>query len=442
MKLNYRPEIDGLRALAVTAVILYHAQIYLYGVNYFKGGFIGVDIFFVISGYLISSIILKELKISGKFSFKIFYERRARRILPALFFVMLVSLPFAWKFLLPSDYLDYAKSVLFSLGFASNFYFYFTGLEYGSVEGILKPFLHTWSLSVEEQFYIFFPLTILFIYKFFTKKFLYIFIVFFLLSLVTAHLTSISSTSVSFYFLHTRIWELLAGSILACIEIKFKRRISFDNQVINQILPSLGLILIFNAIVFYDDTTLHPSFYTLLPVIGTCLVIWFAKKDEIITKIFSTKLFVGIGLISYSLYLWHYPIFAFFRYSLASGSFSKKILVIIFVLVASVFTYLFIEKPFRNKKKISLKYLIIFMSSVTFILFTVNFLIIKKNGFDKRYIFDNINLDNWIYHDERANFTETIKDLNQLDKDKKTILIIGNSHGNDFFNLFYLNKDL
>ena len=160
MKLTYRPEIDGLRAIAVGAVILYHAQINILGHQPFKGGFIGVDIFFVISGYLITSIILKELVTTGSFSFKHFYERRVRRILPALLFVMLVSLPFAWIYLMPSSFIDFSKSILYSLGFSSNFYFHYSGLEY-SVEGLQHPFLHTWSLSVEEQYYILFPIVLL-----------------------------------------------------------------------------------------------------------------------------------------------------------------------------------------------------------------------------------------------------------------------------------------
>ena len=158
MKLTYRPEIDGLRAIAVGAVILYHAQITILGHQPFKGGFIGVDIFFVISGYLITSIILKELFTTGYFSFKYFYERRIRRILPALLFVMLASFAFAWRYLLPSSFIDFSKSILYSLGFSSNFYFHYSGQEYGATSGLVKPFLHTWSLSVEWQFYIIYPL--------------------------------------------------------------------------------------------------------------------------------------------------------------------------------------------------------------------------------------------------------------------------------------------
>ena len=169
MKLTYRPEIDGLRAIAVGAVILYHAQITIFGHQPFKGGFIGVDIFFVISGYLITSIILKELLTTDSFSFLHFLERRVRRILPVLLLVILVSLPFSWIYLLPNSLVDFSKSILYSLGFSSNFYFHYSGQQYGAESGLLKPFLHTWSLSVEEQYYIFFPVILLIIFRYFRK---------------------------------------------------------------------------------------------------------------------------------------------------------------------------------------------------------------------------------------------------------------------------------
>ena len=224
MKHKYRPEIDGLRAIAVVAVILYHAQITIIGHQPFKGGFIGVDIFFVISGYLITSIILKELVTTGAFSFKHFYERRIRRILPALLFVMLVSLPVAWICLYPDSLIDFSKSILYSLSFSSNFYFHYTGQIYGAESGLLKPFLHTWSLSVEEQFYVLFPLVFLVIFKYFRKYLIHILIFGFLISLVLADWGSKNHPSFNFYTLPTRGWELIAGSILAYFEISKGQR--------------------------------------------------------------------------------------------------------------------------------------------------------------------------------------------------------------------------
>jgi peptidoglycan/LPS O-acetylase OafA/YrhL len=219
IKVIYRPEIDGLRAIAVGAVILYHAQVSILGYQPFQGGFIGVDIFFVISGYLITSIILKELITTGSFSFKYFYERRIRRILPALLFVMLVSLPFAWMYLIPSSFIDFSKSILYSLGLSSNFYFHYSGQQYGAIDGLFKPFLHTWSLSVEEQFYILFPVILLIIFKYFRKYLIHILILGFVISLGLADWGSRNHPSFNFYALPTRAWELLAGSILAYFEI-------------------------------------------------------------------------------------------------------------------------------------------------------------------------------------------------------------------------------
>ena len=382
MKLTYRPEIDGLRAIAVGAVILYHAQITILGYQPFKGGFIGVDIFFVISGYLITSIILKELVTTGTFSFKHFYERRIRRILPALLFVMLVSLPFAWMYLIPSSFIDFSKSILYSLGFSSNFYFHYSGQQYGAESGLLKPFLHTWSLSVEEQFYILFPIVLLITFKYFRKYLIHILILGFVISLGLADWGSRNHPSFNFYVLPTRGWELLAGSILAYFEINNGHR--SKNRILNLILPFIGLILIGHSILFFNDEMFHPSFYTLSPIIGVCLIIWFSNKDELITKILSTKLFVGIGLISYSLYLWHYPIFAYSRIiEFIQGSSLNVLLLGIVILALSIFSYYFIERPARNKNN-KFKVVLSLVSILIFTLVVINFNIIKNNGYKNR----------------------------------------------------------
>ncbi len=382
MKLTYRPEIDGLRAIAVGAVILYHAQITILGHQPFKGGFIGVDIFLVISGYLITSIILKEIVTTGSFSFKHFYERRIRRILPALLFVMLVSLPFAWMYLLPSSFVDFSKSILYSLGFSSNFYFHYSGQQYGAESGLLKPFLHTWSLSVEEQFYILFPIVLLITFKYFKKYLIHILILGFFISLGLAEWTSRNHPSTSFYFIHTRMWELLAGSILAYFEINNGKR--NENKTLNLILPTIGLVLIGHSILFFNDKMFHPSFYTLSPIIGVCLIIWFSNKNELITKILSTKLFVGIGLISYSLYLWHYPIFAFTKQTFFfDGSITKKLFVGFIIIILSIFSYYFIERPARNKNNKFKFFISLILISVS-VLVIANVNIVKKDGYKDR----------------------------------------------------------
>ena len=211
--LKYRREIDGSRAIAVAAVVLYHADFTFRGLTVFKGGFIGVDIFFVISGYLITSIILREMA-ENKFSFAGFYERRARRILPALFTVMLASIPFAWMYMLPKALKEYAGSVLSGLAFGSNIWFW-QEASYWTEPSALKPLLHTWSLSVEEQFYVLFPVALVLIWKFARRYLTSLFVLGFLLSLQLAHSGSVRFPDESFYLLPSRGWELLAGALLA-----------------------------------------------------------------------------------------------------------------------------------------------------------------------------------------------------------------------------------
>jgi peptidoglycan/LPS O-acetylase OafA/YrhL len=428
MKITYRPEIDGLRAIAVGAVILYHSQITIFGQQPFKGGFIGVDIFFVISGYLITSIILKELVTTGSFSFKYFYERRIRRILPALIFVMSASLPFAWIYLSLSSFVDFSKSILYSLGFSSNYYFWYSGHQYGAESGFLKPFLHTWSLSLEEQFYILFPIILLITFKYFRKYLIHILILGFVISLGLADWSSRNYPSASFYFLHTRIWELLAGSILAYFEIT-GGGVRFKYKILNLILPSSGLFLIGYSILFFNDKMFHPSFYTLSPTIGVCLIIWFSNKNELITKILSTKLFVGIGLISYSLYLWHYPIFAFARVTeFTQGSLFNKLLLGIIIVSVSIFSYYLIERSARQKKY---KFKVILSLIIFFIVFLiiVNLNFIFNQGYKSRF---NINIQKARTYDYLTKDGEicfgNIK-LCKFNKDKKQkIFLIGDSH--------------
>jgi peptidoglycan/LPS O-acetylase OafA/YrhL len=416
MKISYRPEIDGLRAIAVGVVILYHSKITFFGHRFFEGGFIGVDIFFVISGYLITSIILKEIITTGSISFKYFYERRIRRILPVLLFVLLVSFLFAWLYLLPSSFVDFSKSILYSLGFSSNFFFHYSGQEYAAPSGLYKPLLHTWSLSVEEQFYIIFPITFFIIFKYFRKYLTHILILGFLISLGLAEWTSKNYPSLSFYFLHTRLWELLAGSILAYYEVIRGHRSKY--KILNLILPMVGLLLIGHSVFFFNDQIYHPSFLTLSSIIGVCLIIWFSNKDEFITKILSSKLFVGIGLISYSLYLWHYPIFAFTR--VTGFSFDNKIgqifsIVLLFIL--SIASYKLIEKPFRNKNY-QFKKLFIILGGFIIFLISINFYVIYEDGIKSRIpkIFQN-------------KLTKSLdkEDFYQKNNSQKVVLI-GDSH--------------
>ncbi len=356
MQSKYRPEIDGLRTLAVLSVIAYHAELTFNHSKFLKGGFLGVDVFFVISGFLITSIITNELQQTNKFSISHFYERRARRLLPALFIVILTSLPFAWNLLLPAQLVDFSKSILSALTFSSNFYWDLTLQEYGAESSLLKPFLHTWSLSVEEQFYIIFPFILLFSHRLFKAHTFTLLLTGLLISLLFSDRMTSQDMSFSFYMLPSRFWELLAGALLA--HILFLHPTNNKYSWPYRFMPTLGLFLICISMAFIDIQSNHPGFITLLPVTGTVLIIAFGNKNEFVTKLLSTRPFVGIGLISYSLYLWHYPIFSFGRYIDSTPTWHDKTLWIVLTFVLSLASYFFVEKPFRNKKAVPRKKLI------------------------------------------------------------------------------------
>ena len=229
MRISYRPEIDGLRAISVIAIIIYHANFFS-DYHLFQGGFIGVDIFFVISGYLITTLILKEILKTNQFSFKYFYERRIRRILPVLFFIIIVTSITSYFILLPSSLIDFAKSVFSIIFFISNIYFWVTGAKYGEESELVRPLLHTWSLSVEEQFYILFPIFLVIIIKHLRQGLVAIIFIIFSFSLIFAQWSSVSDLKINytffgwqinffdkfnFYCLQSRIFELLIGSLLS-----------------------------------------------------------------------------------------------------------------------------------------------------------------------------------------------------------------------------------
>ena len=383
--MSYRPEIDGLRAIAVFSVILYHGDFLIFNKSLFSGGFLGVDIFFVISGYLITSIILKEIYITNNFSFINFYERRTRRIIPALLFVMLCSLPFGYIILFIEPIIDFSKSIISSIFFISNIYFNFTDNRYGDENTLLKPFLHTWSLSVEEQFYILFPIFLITIIKFFKKYLLSLLGIGFLISILFSQYASNYHPGFNFYQIFSRGFELLLGSLLSYYELNNggRGRGSKSNRVFNQLFPKLGITLIIFAIFFFTDKDLLPSFYSLIPLTGVCLIIWFSNKDEIVTKILSNKILVFFGLISYSLYLFHYPIFAFGRVFEIFNDYYKFIFVFLTIIV-SIFSYYFIERLFRDRKIISFKKLVIILSSTIVFIVSFNFYVIKEDGIRTR----------------------------------------------------------
>jgi len=343
--LRKRAEIDGLRAVAVIPVILFHA-----GFGAFSGGYVGIDIFLVISGYLITTIIITDLK-AESFSLANFYERRARRILPALFFVMLVSLPFAWFYLMPKDIEAFAKSLVAVSTFTSNFLFW-SEAGYFDTAAELKPLLHTWSLAVEEQYYILFPLFLMLFWRFGTRFLLVACAVLGVASLAAAHVGAYTLPAGNYYLLPTRGWELLLG-VFAAFYLAGRGASGFSPRV-NQALSLVGAALILVAIFAFDSETPFPSLYALVPTVGALLIILAAREGTIVWRVLSNRLLVGIGLISYSAYLWHFPLFVFARHrSLDAPEPWVMAVLCVVTLPLAYLSWRFIENPFRDKSKTS-----------------------------------------------------------------------------------------
>jgi peptidoglycan/LPS O-acetylase OafA/YrhL len=334
--MKYRPEIDGLRAVAVIPVLLYHA-----GFSWVSGGYVGVDVFFVISGYLITSILIDEI-LAGRFSIWGFYERRARRILPALCFVMLACVPFAWMWMLPDQFKDFGQSIVAVVFFASNILFWReSGYFEASAEE--KPLLHTWSLAVEEQYYLLFPLFLLLALRHGKQRVFGMICVMAVISYCITELGWRHRPVANFYLLPSRIWELLAGSLSAFI-------VTSKGVRSNQLYAAMGGFMILYGVFLFDYQTPFPSSYTLLPVIGAVLVILYAGTGTLINKVLSLRPVVGIGLISYSIYLWHQPLFAFARIRLVQ-ELSQTAMIILcgLSIILAYLTWAYVEQPFRRK---------------------------------------------------------------------------------------------
>jgi len=345
--LYYRAEVNGLRGIAVMGVVFYHAEIVLQSFRIFPGGFLGVDVFFVISGYLMTSIILKEYQTNQSFSFINYYKRRIRRLLPALLVVIFGTSIFSYFFLLPVHFEEFIKSVAASIFFFSNFFFHFSGQAYGAQVLSEIPLLHTWSLSVEEQFYIVYPIVLLGMLIFLKKQIKLILIILIFSSLVFASITNLNHQSFNFYMLPSRAWELLFGALLG-ININ-QLSISKDKKK-KGILAILGFLILLFSFAFFDNTRVHPTYLTLIPVIATYLIIQDTNKENFINRLLSFRILVFLGLISYSFYLWHHPIFSFAK---IIGVGDKSSIIKFFFIILSIFlaflTYKLVEKPFRKE---------------------------------------------------------------------------------------------
>lgn len=340
--MKYRAEIDGLRAIAVIPVLFFHA-----GFPAFQSGFVGVDIFFVISGYLITKIIYTDLQ-SGVFSVKKFYERRIRRILPVLITVCIVCMPFAWVSMLPGDYFVFSKGLVSVATFSSNVLFWKQS-GYFERASELNPLLHTWSLSVEEQFYLIFPLFLLLLYSYLRKWILLSIMGVGCISLVLGIIISSSSPSAAFFLLPTRAWELATGSLLALA--------TFDQMPKPRdslaVVAYFGLFFVIYSIFAPSQSTVFPNINTVTAVLGSAMIIHSANPGTLVARLLSNKWLTAIGLCSYSLYLWHQPILAFLRQiNPYEPSTVQIVSAVALAGVLAAISWRWIEKPFRDSKLI------------------------------------------------------------------------------------------
>lgn len=347
----YRPEIDGLRAIAVLAVVFFHAAL---GVT---GGYIGVDVFFVISGFLITSLIIKDLE-ADKFTLANFWERRARRILPALIVVVLATLVAGWFLLLPSDYANLGRSAAWQAVFGANIHYWLdTGYFAGTAEE--KPLLHTWSLAVEEQFYMVVPLLLLGLFRFpvFRRREI-------LLSILAAGIAVSLAASIygvsrhpaaAFYLLPARAWELLCGGFVALVPVAWVPQ----SRALREVLSLLGLAGIVLPCWLYTKETPFPGLAAVPPCIGTALFVWACTSGRrpienrlpAVGRLLATRPVVFIGLISYSLYLWHWPFFAFSIYwALEPMSLGYRLGLVFAALGVAVLSWRYVETPFRERQ--------------------------------------------------------------------------------------------
>jgi peptidoglycan/LPS O-acetylase OafA/YrhL len=375
--IRYRPEIDGLRAIAVIAVMLFH-----FNTGMFPGGYLGVDVFFVISGYLITGLIKKDLD-NGQFSFTNFYLRRIKRIIPALYILLLLITILAAILLLPTDFKDYGRSLLSQSAFSSNIYFYLKS-DYFDTPSLLKPILHTWSLSVEEQFYIIYPLLLAGLFKGLKKNtgFALLLIAIFVIS--TCYFYYPKNQSAVFFLSPFRSWELLLGAILSC---NFSTA-RITNKPLLEIISWFGLATILYSIIFFSKTSPMHGISALAPTLGTAFII-LGNSNSItsVGRLLSVKPVSYTGKISYSLYLYHWPIIVFYTYVIGNNiTLTVGLCIFAVSYLCAFLSYRYIETPFRYKpvfRKPASYFAFAFAGALFFLV--IGYSINRRNGFPTRF---------------------------------------------------------
>lgn len=431
--MEYRREVDGLRAIAVLPVMLFHA-----GFGMFGGGFVGVDVFFVISGYLITNILITELSV-GAFSIGDFYERRARRILPALFLVILICLPFSWFWLLPGELKEFSGSLVAVLLFASNFFFW-VGSGYFDITTELKPLLHTWSLAVEEQYYVIYPVFLAIIWRHGRARIVLLLLLVCLLSLCVAHWGSLAKPHATFYLLPTRAWELLIGALVAFQLVSSSRWRA--SRIIREVAGSIGILLILYSVIFFDKFTPFPGLYALVPTVGAALVLLFVTSETFVGRFLGAKLLVGIGVLSYSAYLWHQPLFAFARIRTSQElDYAIAISLCLATFGLAYFSWRYIESPFRDRVRFNRYRLVLYCGIVATMLLLFGAVGYSSQGFLLRYEAADQKLASLQPREiglyvERRFKALTLQPFDSRNMYKK-VLIIGDSYAQDLVNALH-----
>lgn len=438
--MKYRPELDGLRAVAVVSVVLCHAR-----TPGFQGGFVGVDIFFVLSGYLITAIILKDLQ-RGTFSIASFYERRSRRILPALYFVIICTLPVAFLLMMPSQLKDYSQSLVAVSAFSANIYFYLKS-GYFDPSADLSPLLHTWSLAVEEQFYFMFPLLLIFIYRFFRQAALPTMLILASASLWIAQTLLGTDASQSFYLPFSRAWELMFGALL-----NFLPERSGSEKLRWELISVVGIGLIAGSILVLNDHSPFPGLAALPPTLGTALVIYCSSGANYTGRLLGSSPFAGIGMISYSIYLWHQPLFAIIRLrTLGEPSLLTFLALAILSFALGYLSWRFVERPFRDRESVSTLKLVWVCSIGILFTTTIGLIGHSTNGFAELKYQQAGPQFRYFYHRltalrlERAKYWEEIlpegnKPFTKGSKSRR-VMIVGDSRGEDLFVSLWSNRE-
>jgi len=375
----YRPEVDGLRAVAVLSVVLFHGNI-----DGFAGGYVGVDVFFVISGYVITSILLADLD-TGSFSLAGFYERRVRRIAPAFLLVTLACLPAAWLWLTPHALAEFGESVVWACAFLANIFF-LDHSDYFDGEMDLKPLAHTWSLAVEEQFYLVFPALLALMTRARHIAPVWWLGAIALASLAYAEHASSFSPQAAFYLLPARIWELLLGSLVAWRLHRRDGGAEGASRWYAEPAALLGLLLIAFAVVTYDVETPVPGLVALVPTGGAALVILFARGTNWTARLLGSAPLVGVGLISYSTYLWHQPLFAFYRHATkASLGPWGALLLAAASLGLGYLTWRFVETRFRRRDGVAFPVLGRYALATALLVVATGFVAVRTDGLADHY---------------------------------------------------------